>query len=200
MSKLNIIIIFILFISVLNADYTNLLSQIADKYENAATFEANITQINHFHQIDHSLKSEGNIYINNGINVIEFITPSFQFIKLERNTLTIYMSEFNTAIIKNSLDNNISAILQFPKLLTNDLVFDQKDNEFLIFDYTKNFDGINDIKLYIDEANLLINTIYYYDEMNNLININLNNQKFNQTLSKDINDFVIPEGVVIERL
>jgi len=192
--KLSIIIILINLAFLL---YCDIVTNVKNIYSNLDTFEADISQINYFSQIDQSLTSNGKLFIQNDSLVILYTEPAFQFIKLENNIITIYSRQENTAIITK--DHNIFSqnIFKFSDLLNNELSFLSKDDSLLEYEININNQQIKNIKIYINEINYQIEKVSYSDDLNNIVNILISAQIFNHPLSQNIDEFALPNDVMI---
>ena len=199
--KKSIFIILLFFYALsISANNEQLLRRIDRKYQNFRTFEASIVQENFFSQINYTLSSTGNVYMQGESVVIEYNQPNYQFIKMINNEITIFSQLENTAIITQDSSLFTQALLQFSNILNNDLKFIEQNNNIVIFEVLKlPVSTIQNMRLYINERNDLIEKVSYNENSNNTVTIEFNNQKFNQTLSRPLNSFILPEGVIIIR-
>ena len=193
--KKTILIIYLIFCII--ALTANILENISAKYSNISSFEADISQTNFFSQIDYTLESQGKIFIFHNSFVIEYLSPIYQFIKIENEIVTMYSQQENTAIVTSNASafNNITSL--FTEILTNKFVAGEVKNGLHEYTVLENFDSISNMKIFINENTNLLEKISYSDTEDNIVTINISNQVFNEALSKSIESFVIPENATI---
>ena len=198
MRKHKIILITLLFITtILYANSAEIVQNLLNRYTSINTFEADLTQTNLFNEHDITLTSTGRIFIQGDTVVIEYIEPVYQFIKSSNNRLIIYSSDQNTAIISSEENQAVHLIFHFSNLLSQDINFISSSNNNAIFTIAIPIEELTDITLHVNIVNNTIDKISYEDDLSNSVIIEFSNQRFNRTLSKSINDFVIPEGTTI---
>jgi len=196
--KHKIILITLLFITtILYANSAEIVQNLLNRYTSINTFEADLTQTNLFNEHDITLTSTGRIFIQGDTVVIEYIEPVYQFIKSSNNRLIIYSSDQNTAIISSEENQAVHLIFHFSNLLSQDINFISSSNNNAIFTIAIPIEELTDITLHVNIVNNTIDKISYEDDLSNSVIIEFSNQRFNRTLSKSINDFVIPEGTTI---
>jgi outer membrane lipoprotein-sorting protein len=179
------------------AQYDNLINSLKQKFQTAKTLEADLKQTNYFYQQDFTLESVGKIYLQGNDIVLEYTQPYYQFMKSIDNTMTVYSQNENIAVVSNSDNQMINSVLHFSSLLSQDLEFVKKEKGLLIFNVLKPVETIKDLKISIDENKVFITYIEYCDDEGNTVKIELSNQKINSSLSKKIDDFIVPAGATI---
>jgi outer membrane lipoprotein-sorting protein len=195
--KTLLFIIFSLLFIGLFAQYENLINSLKQKYQSVNTLEAEIVQLNFFEQQDITLESNGKFYMQGTNLVLEYMSPTYQFMKSEKNKLTVYSRNENIAFISDDNNQITSSVLHFSSLLNQDLSFDSRNNSLYIFNILKPVESIKDLKIYVEENSVAISKIEYKDEDDNKITLEIRNQKINHELSKKIEDFKIPTNATI---
>jgi len=194
--KILIITLFLLS-TLLYANSESIIQNLLNRYTRINSFEADLTQTNWFSDHDITLTSTGRIYIQGNTVVVEYIEPVYQFIKSEPNKSIIYSRDQNTAIISSDDIHAVHLIFHFSNLLSKDINLISITKTNAIFSVDIPLDEMTDITLHIDIENNTIDKIQYEDDMNNTVLIEFTNQIFNRILSRDINEFVIPDGTTI---
>ena len=195
--KILIYTMFVLITTLLYATNDNLIQSLKSRYLNLNTFEATITQTNWFSEHDISLISKGTLFIEGYTVVIEYTEPTYQFMKTDGRTLTLYTQEQNTAIVTTDENSVMHLILHFSNLLNHDFILLDTIDDESIFQLVMPFEEVHDFRLHVNTANSIINKISYKDDMNNTVSISFENQRFNQRLNREVNTFTIPEGTTI---
>ena len=190
-------IIFILITISLLASPETIINNLKNRYLNFTTFEADIIQTNYFSDHEITLESKGSIFWHNDTIVLEYTEPVYQFKKSDNTSLILYFARENTAIVSTGENPVTHTILHFSNLLNQDFEYYGRRNDKFIFTVLSPIDKEQNIRLYINQSESLIETITYKDEFENTISITLQNQRFNQPLSKSVESFVIPQGTSI---
>ncbi|MCL2064398.1 MAG: outer membrane lipoprotein carrier protein LolA [Candidatus Cloacimonetes bacterium] len=200
MKKVVLIFLFCMLCSLtLYSSNEQLLSSIERKYQNFTTFEASIMQENYFSQINYTLESTGTVLMQNDSIVIEYTDPFYQFIKLVNGELTLYSQLENTAIISRDGEMFSQALLHFSNMLNHELRFMERDGNLVVFHVQRPIASVQNMKIFINENSELIESVTYSEDANNIVTIRFLDQRFNQSLSRNIDSFNIPSGTEIIR-
>ena len=190
-------IVIILLASTIFADYNEILNRVSNQYQDINTLEAELIQTSYVPLLNQSIHSLGNLYLQDDIIIVEFYSPARLFMILNNGELTLYSHDTNVAFI-NSIDG-MQQIYQFAEILSQEMKFIEKNDNLLVFDVQNPVDIVSYIRLYINETTELIEQITYPGDGLAVNTVSFINQKFNMPLSKDINDFKIPENATIIR-
>ena len=200
MKKLTILVLItILFVTILQAN-DKLLNDLRAKYDGIKTFEADITQSAFIVAWDMTTEAKGVFLIDNDIIVIEFTEPMRQYLKIEKNVMTLYMAEENTAYVDNNFDEKFG-IFNLSEFLTTHNRFEllRRENGLVVYNVINLKEPELKITMYLNPNTILISKVIMEQRTGDITTIELKNQKFNQRLSKRISDFVIPQGTEIIR-
>ena len=186
-----------LLITALFGNEDTILQSTKEKYLNITTYQAEITQENIFTQHDMSTHSKGQIFIDNDSIVLEYTEPDYYFLKVDKGEIVMYSEKENMAIINADNGSYGDMVLHFSSLMSKDFEFFEIIDDLYIFTITSPLETVQDLMIYINPIDALIETIKYSDDMDNKVIINIKNQLFNTELSRRIEDFVIPDDVSI---
>ena len=187
------------FVAIMTAK-DKLLNDLRAKYDNIKTFEADITQSAHLAAWDMTTQAKGVFLIDNDIIVLEFTEPMRQFLKVQKNVMTLYMAEENTAYIDENFDEKFG-IFNLSEFLTTHNTFEllKTENGFAVYN-VKNLKEPNlKITMYLNPNTVLISRVEMIQPSGDVTTIELRNQRFNQRLSKRVGDFVVPQGASVIR-
>jgi len=180
--------------TIFTSEYENLFNRTKQIYSGINTFEANLHQENVFADYDLTMTSKGKIFIDNNIIILEYTEPDYYFLKEENNNVIIYSRNENMALsLKNDIGNE-NAIYRFTTLLNSNFAFSHVNDHLIAYKMIEQNIEINSITIFLNKNTAQIDRIEYLDDLENLVIIELSGQKFSIILSKDIKDFVVPEG------
>ena len=192
-----IFLLLILIVSALLGNEETILQSTKAKYLNITTYQAEITQENIFTQHDMSTLSKGQIFIDKKSIVLEYTEPDYYFLKVDNGEITMYSEVGNMAIINSDDGSYGNMVLHFSSLMSKDFEFFEIKDNLYIFTIISPLETVQDLMIYINPTDALIETIKYSDDMDNKVIINIKNQLFNTELRHKIEDFVIPDEVSI---
>ena len=199
MKKLTIITIFaIIILANMYANTDKLLADLRAKYDTVKTFEADLNQTTFISALNITTNSSGILLIDNDVCVLEFTKPMRQFLKVEKNVLTMYLESENTAMIHDGFNGNFG-IFNLSDFVNhqNEFEFLKEENGFSVFKVKKLREPNLKITMHINPTSTLIAKVIMEQASGELTTIELNNQRFNQKLSKKVSDYVVPNGATI---
>ena len=186
-----------LIITALLSNEDTILQLTKAKYLNITTYQAEITQENVFTQHDMSTHSKGQIFIDNDSLVLQYTEPDYYFLKVEKGKIIMYSEKENMAILNADDGSYGDMVLHFSSLMSHDFEFCEISEDLYIFKITSPLETVQDLMIYINPINALIETVKYSDDMDNRVIINIKNQVFNSLLEKKIESFVVPSDASI---
>jgi len=191
----------LLIIGSLFAQYEKLITDIDAKYKAAQTFEADIHQSVSMGYIDMQVDSVGKIYLSDGVFALEYTSPTHQFIRYADGEVTLYMADENMAMITRIPENAKNDLFNPADLLADnmDYQFQREEDGLVVFKIHDPENPRANVQIYINQQESLLVKLTSDLGSGELTVIELKNQHFNQTLTKDPKDFQIPENAVINR-
>jgi len=200
-TKVFFTLIMLLIIGSLFAQHEKLMADIDAKYKDAKTFEADIHQSVSMGYIDMQVDSIGKIYLSGGVFALEYTSPTHQFIRYADGEVTLYMAEENVAMITRIPENAKNDLFNPADLLGDnmDYQFLREEDGLVVFRLSDPENPRADVQIYIDQRDSLLVKLTSDLGSGEQTVIELKNQRFNQPLTKDPNDFQIPENAVINR-
>jgi len=200
-TKAVLTLIMLLLIGSLFAQYDELISSIDAKYKDAKTFEADLEQSVSMGYIDMQVDSVGKIYIAGSVFAMEYSSPTKQFIKYADGEVTLYMADEDVAMITHMPQNAKNDLFNPADLLGDnmDYRFLREEDGLIIFKIHDPENPRADVQIYINQRDNLIVKLTSDLGSGEKTVIELKNQRFNHTLSKDPNSFEIPPTAQVNR-
>ena len=198
MKKIIIVLLTVVLVVSLFANHESLLNELKAKYSATKTFEADLSQTVNYTVHGMTIESTGRLYVDGDDFVIEFFAPMSQFVKVQKGVVTMYLQNENTAI-KTAIGSERSNLFN-PKYIISlisrmDYMYEREG--LLAFKVGIASEPNTDYRVYVSPKDKLLQKVESISKTGDITIINLSLQRFNQSLSKKLSDFVIPVGAQI---
>lgn len=193
---ISLVILICLFLP-LFSNNKQILQNIVKNYQNAQTFSCKIEQVNTFPAQKKTLTSKGILIKDNLLYLIEFTSPTLQFIKFDESEISIYDSQNKTAhIISKKSFPSFNPETLFSEIEKGNFTLEKLKDSYLI--------SIESFKKQIDTFEFIISpnqdyikNIKYKDKMGNEVNLILSKPEINKKLKYDLKTYTYPKGTKI---
>jgi len=194
---LNKILLFLLLPNLLIANeiaLEKMYGEVLLTYSTIYSYEASFLQINYWNEIDVYKSSEGKLYYNKENLLMDYSQPMGQKLLIEENSMTMYDSVAEQAIISNKVEIEIrpdKLISHYWDISKKELL-DQSDNTIKIKLQTP-----EEEKIVITISNKFITEFNIVDINKNYVIYKFSDIRINKELPENIFDLTLPEDTSI---
>jgi outer membrane lipoprotein-sorting protein len=188
--RISIIIIICAF-SFLSAEYS--LSEIYDNvlitYSKIKYYQSDFSQENYWKEIDNHQTSFGKIYYDTENLLMDYQQPPSQFLLVKGDTITIYDSETNQALVSNKQDTELRPerlMADYWHISNKKILFQDESTIKLLLDSNTN----DKISVLIENG--LITELLIMDQQENFVQYKFSQPVINEDLPLGIFDIKIP--------
>lgn len=204
MKKISLILVLMLATLLAAQSPQDLYQKLSSRYANLSSFQADVSQENHFVQINKTMRYTGKLYFQKDRMLMSFSSPSVQRLKIQNGYAELYDADSKT-LFKSKVEPQFNKmnpieILEHFWQKSEVKILETKDGKSRVRLTPAKDPLISSLEATLDNRSGIVSKLSYTDKSSNRVSYSFSNISTDKPIPPSVWNFSYPKGIqVIEQ-